>query len=282
MSTPPSKTFTATFLGTGPNQRVAYCELPFDSEALFGSKGRIPVEVKLNGVTLQMALGPKGQRENHQLVFNQTAAKEGGVEIGQTAKLTITLDTAPRTIELPDPLAKVLKKDAAARKAWEALAPSVQKEHAQGIAEAKRPETLEKRLEKTLALLTGTGSAKPAPSSKPLSKRLHLREDQQVTLLDAPEGLELDRPTTSKLSKKAEVILLFARDSEVLAAWLPKLKPVVGTATLWIAYPKRTSGVKTDLTRDHGWAPVEALGLGPIQQVAVDDTWSALRFKPRA
>lgn len=281
MSKPPSKTFTATFLGTGPNQRVAYCELPFDSEALFGSKGRIPVEVKLNGVTLQMALAPKGPRENHQLVFNQATAKAGGVEIGQSAKLSISLDTAPRTVELPEPLAKVLKRDAAARQAWEALSPSVQKEHASGIAEAKRPETLEKRLEKTLARLQGTGAARPQPSSKPLSQRLHLREDQEVTLLDAPEGLALDRPSTRKLTKKAEVILLFVRDSQALAKWLPKLEPVVSTATLWIAYPKKTSGVTTDLSRDRGWKPVEALGLGPIQQVAIDDTWSALRFKPR-
>ncbi|HLT31084.1 MAG TPA: YdeI/OmpD-associated family protein [Myxococcaceae bacterium] len=281
MSKPPSKTFTATFLGTGPNQRVAYCELPFDSEALFGSKGRIPVEVKLNGVTLQMALAPKGQRENHQLLFNQALVKEAGIEIGQSAKVSIALDTAPRTVEIPEPLAKILKKDPVARKAWEALAPSVQKEHALGIAEAKRPETLEKRLDKALALLTGKASARPAPSSKPLSQRLHLREDQQVTLLGAPQGLALDRPTTTKLSKKAEVILLFAKDSQALGAWLPKLEPVAGTATLWIAYPKRTSGVKTDLTRDRGWEPVEALGLGPIQQVSIDDTWSGLRFKPR-
>ena len=50
---------------------------------------------------------------------------------------------------------------------------------------------------------------------------------------------------------------------------------------LWLAYPKRASGMVTDLTRDRGWAPVLALDLLPVTQVAVDDTWSALRWRHR-
>lgn len=49
---------------------------------------------------------------------------------------------------------------------------------------------------------------------------------------------------------------------------------------LWISYPKRSSKVQTDITRDVGWDVVAGLGLRPVTQVSVDDTWSALRFRP--
>jgi hypothetical protein len=50
---------------------------------------------------------------------------------------------------------------------------------------------------------------------------------------------------------------------------------------LWIAYPKKTPGMKTDLSRDVGWEDVERASLSAVTQVAVDETWSALRFRAR-
>jgi hypothetical protein len=51
-------------------------------------------------------------------------------------------------------------------------------------------------------------------------------------------------------------------------------------AILWFAYPKRTSTRYTsDLSRDEGWETVEDLGYHPVRQVAIDDDWSALRFR---
>jgi hypothetical protein len=57
--------------------------------------------------------------------------------------------------------------------------------------------------------------------------------------------------------------------------------PAKADATLWIAYPKKTSGVQTDMTRDKGWDAVTDQ-IDAVSQVAIDDTWSALRFKPVA
>ena len=53
---------------------------------------------------------------------------------------------------------------------------------------------------------------------------------------------------------------------------------VNGGAVTWIADPTKTSGVETDLTRDRGWDAVTD-AIDAVWQVAVDDTWSALRFK---
>ena len=49
---------------------------------------------------------------------------------------------------------------------------------------------------------------------------------------------------------------------------------------LWISYPKKSSKVKTDLTRDVLWELMSDTGLRPVTQVSVDSTWSAMRFRP--
>jgi hypothetical protein len=50
---------------------------------------------------------------------------------------------------------------------------------------------------------------------------------------------------------------------------------------LWLCYPKKGGTIRTDITRDHGWGPLHDAGFLPVAQVAVDATWSALRFRRR-
>jgi hypothetical protein len=50
---------------------------------------------------------------------------------------------------------------------------------------------------------------------------------------------------------------------------------------LWLLYPKKSSRIATDITRDRGWEPVHEAGFLPVAQVAVDGDWSALRFRRR-
>jgi hypothetical protein len=49
---------------------------------------------------------------------------------------------------------------------------------------------------------------------------------------------------------------------------------------LWVSYPKKSSGVETDLHRDMRWHVLEEAGLRPVMQVAIDEVWSALRWGP--
>ena len=51
---------------------------------------------------------------------------------------------------------------------------------------------------------------------------------------------------------------------------------------VWIAYPKGGSGVKTDVNRDKLWLVVRAQGWRPVRLVALDEVWSAMRFRPEA
>lgn len=118
-----------------------------------------------------------------------------------------------------------------------------------------------------------------------LAKKLQIKPGHRVLVFEAPDGLELDLPDGASFTTRApaDVVLLFARDSKLLAKRAPKaLGAAAAAAVLWIAYPKTTSGVGTDLTRDRGWEPVFDAGFGPVSQVAIDATWSALRFRPEA
>ena len=81
------------------------------------------------------------------------------VDIGDTVTAVITVDEAPREVELPAELATALHANPAARAAYEKLAFTHRKEYATWVAEAKRPETRERRVTQTIERLLGTGTA---------------------------------------------------------------------------------------------------------------------------
>lgn len=75
--------------------------------------------------------------------------------------------------------------------------------------------------------------------------------------------------------------ILFAVNSAELANYAASFtRTIEPDGLLWIAYPKKTSSLISDLHRDNGWQVVYKLGLKPVAQVAIDDDWSAVRFRP--
>jgi hypothetical protein len=76
-------------------------------------------------------------------------------------------------------------------------------------------------------------------------------------------------------------VQFFARSRDDLAAWAPVAPAsVTHDGVLWACFPKKSAGLRTDLDRDHGWELLAGAGLRPVTQVAIDETWSALRFRP--
>ncbi len=76
----------------------------------------------------------------------------------------------------------------------------------------------------------------------------------------------------------AEVAIVSASTAAEATAVLADLASDLGKpAVLWVFYPK---GNVTDINRDSLWPMLAEHGLRPVTQVAVDDTWSALRFRP--
>lgn len=121
-------------------------------------------------------------------------------------------------------------------------------------------------------------------SERTVAQKLLIREGQVVALLDPPDGGAdvlgtLPAGVRVVEAAPADVVILVARDKASLEARWPTVADAVGPATiLWLCYPKRGHGIATDLTRDQGWAPVRASGFDPVTQVAIDETWSALRW----
>jgi hypothetical protein len=105
---------------------------------------------------------------------------------------------------------------------------------------------------------------------------LSVTPPDRVTLLGPlPEGIR-----RTETLDDADVAVLFADDAQSLGALLAAAGPALHTpAVVWIAYPK---GGKADLKRDTMPPYLTEVGMRPISQVAIDDVWSALRFRPLA
>jgi hypothetical protein len=118
-------------------------------------------------------------------------------------------------------------------------------------------------------------------SGTPLPAKLGIRPGTRVLLDGLPDGVPLDghrRPGREPY----DVVLLFAPDAARLHTRWPALVPRLTTAgRLWVCWPKKSSGVATDLTenvvRDFGLAE----GLVDVKVCAVDATWSGLAFVRR-
>jgi hypothetical protein len=119
----------------------------------------------------------------------------------------------------------------------------------------------------------------------PLAKKMKLKPGVRAAVINAPESylerLKHDSEPSQKLNGKFDWIQIFAKDKKELAAFAPKavsaLKP---DALLWLSFPKGTSKLQTDLTRDKGWGVISDLDLKFIMLVSIDETWSAFALRP--
>ena len=126
-----------------------------------------------------------------------------------------------------------------------------------------------------------------AYSGTPLPQKLGIKAGSRVLLDGAPDGFELgplpDGVTVSARAVSSyDVALLFVRDRARLAKRWEVVHPRVTPAgRLWVAWPKRSSGVPTDLDED----VVRRHGLGhgrvDVKVCAIDETWSGLAFVVR-
>lgn len=125
-------------------------------------------------------------------------------------------------------------------------------------------------------------------SSTPLHRKLGVKPGSRVLLSAAPPGFALDHtPSDAVVHTRAagspyDVIVAFCPDRARLDRRFAPLSGRLTTAgALWVAWPKRASGVDTDLdenvVRDVGLAE----GLVDVKVIAIDDTWSGLKFVRR-
>jgi hypothetical protein len=135
------------------------------------------------------------------------------------------------------------------------------------------------------------GSASPNESSTgysgtPLPRKLGIKDGARVAFPSAPDGFArtLDElPPGVEVRRRArgplDVIVYFTKARSELSRRMPRLRAALHPAgALWIAWPKRASGVPTDLTEDVVRELALANRLVDVKVAAIDETWSGLKL----
>ncbi len=149
-TSPTSQTFRTTlFAGKGNNVGIV---VPDDVVAAFGRGKRVPVVVTVDGgYQYRNTISSMGGR--FCISFNSETRKATGNGAGDEVEVRLDVEDAPRTIEVPEPLAVELALDDRAKAAWERLSYSRQRGHAESIGAAKTDVTRDKRVATVLAAL---------------------------------------------------------------------------------------------------------------------------------
>ena len=122
-----------------------------------------------------------------------------------------------------------------------------------------------------------------------LARKLGIKPGMAVLLKDSPADFgaalskSADGINVSKTSaKKVDCVIAFVRSkADVETAAPPAFSAIEEDGLLWFAYPKKSSGMKSDLSRDSGWGPVFAAGFDSVAQISIDETWTGFRFRPK-
>ena len=119
--------------------------------------------------------------------------------------------------------------------------------------------------------------------------KLNLKSQTEILVLNAPESFEPElvalenvtiRRSAQDVKEIAFSLAFVTRQKEVDAIAGIIARKATGDAIVWFAYPKGTSKkYKCDFNRDTGWAALGAAGFEGVRMVAIDEDWSALRFR---
>ena len=124
-------------------------------------------------------------------------------------------------------------------------------------------------------------------SGKPLAAKLGVRDGSRVLLVGAPGGFDLAAPAGAVVRSRPsgepyDVVLAFCPDRARLTTRLPVLLEKTTTAgMIWVAWPKRSSGVPTDLDENGIRELALPLGVVDVKVCAIDGTWSGLKLVRR-
>jgi hypothetical protein len=120
-------------------------------------------------------------------------------------------------------------------------------------------------------------------------QKLNLKGQREIVVVNAPASFEPELKSLKGVTihrklgevSESEFSLVFvSRKAEVDLLAGPIAKIAQGDAIVWFAYPKGTSKkYKCDFNRDNGWDKLQALGWETVRAVAIDEDWSALRFR---
>ena len=121
-------------------------------------------------------------------------------------------------------------------------------------------------------------------SGTPLARKLGFKEGMRVAYVNQPDGFAIDGidDVRTRLGKGTDLLLFFTKERRALERRLDALrKAIEPDGMLWVAWPKRASGVVTDMTEDVVRDVALPTGLVDTKVCAIDDVWSGLRLVVR-
>lgn len=127
-------------------------EFPYDVRAEFGTGGMVKVKAKIGGIDYRGSLTPMGG-SNHMLIVLKDIRAKLGIKENDEINIEIKQDTEERVVIIPEDLMNLFKKNKKAKEIFDGMSYTHRKEYANWINEAKKPETRERRLIKTIDML---------------------------------------------------------------------------------------------------------------------------------
>jgi hypothetical protein len=122
-----------------------------------------------------------------------------------------------------------------------------------------------------------------------IAKKMNLKELRTAVLIDLPEEfidlkqlLESDCKIDSEFSDiTPDLAFAFTTKLKQIEDFANEIsKHIIGDQAVWIAYPKGSSKrYKCEFNRDNGWVSIGKAGFEPVRQIALNEDWSALRFR---
>ena len=113
-----------------------------------------------------------------------------------------------------------------------------------------------------------------------LAKKLNLKAGTKLRVMGKPKEVDLGDVEVTSLANVKDVLVFVTKISDLDRVAGPMLEAARADRIAWAAYPK-AGQLGTDLNRDTLAKELQKRGAQPVRQVAIDEVWSALRFRPR-
>ncbi|GGE85533.1 YdeI/OmpD-associated family protein [Priestia taiwanensis] len=117
-------------------------------------------------------------------------------------------------------------------------------------------------------------------------KKIRMPVEEDVLIMNAPAqyieevfSVVEDRLHTASQGKYSFVNLFVHSIAELECYASDAVEALTQGGLLWIAYPKKSSSIKTDISRDYGWDVMEKAEFEGVSLISIDETWSAMRFR---
>lgn len=132
--------------------------IPFNVEQLWGTKARLSVKGEINGFAFRSSIFPGGDGTHHMIV-NKSMRQGAGADVGEKVRVTMSPDTASKIVKSPPDFVRAIKSSPEAAACFARLSPSHRRAYIEWIEEAKKPQTREARILKTIAMIKDGGKA---------------------------------------------------------------------------------------------------------------------------